>query len=453
METKLILSSDRIATMAYIKDFHNGWYSSLLSKRSMKGWKDYIQGNIRDLAEKEGIAIHHASLKKGFRAQLDRDYSLREDKVLAIFRGFETWFILDSKTGEKTSRRVLTYYILVWDQRYGLVGFRICTWVPCLVYVYFNAHDFLFSYCEENGIEYKAFRNSFEHVELTRKEIKRITLKHMRLSKLNNVARKWFDVFFKDLTEYYSFTYSAIEFDLDQEAGKNVVRQGIRRWILRNVPAFEGSQILSILEQERIIIRKEGKDFVPQIINERTMLLNWGLQFKAYVKGSRVRFELTYNSAFMKTKRNKFDRTDLRSIYAHAVKSMQRIFEITKRVKVRSRLDFSLEMQDQRPLILKEPDIKFLNAVRSMGINEFKNMDIRTLTGLNYNQVYYRLKVKFKDYFSLDGKVWSFTGYGFKLVLCSLRFAGRFVGLWHSMLYGWKGVTIGVDSSELDELV
>jgi hypothetical protein len=53
-----------------------------------------------------------------------------------------------------------TLPIIVWDSNYGLVSFRICTWVPCMTYVYFNGHDALKCYFEQNDIDYSDYKNS-----------------------------------------------------------------------------------------------------------------------------------------------------------------------------------------------------------------------------------------------------------------------------------------------------
>ncbi len=107
------------------------------------------QTSIKELSKKTGIEIKSAKLKNSFRVELEKDYASKEDRVLAIFKGFENWKVLDFNDPELKNRiwkQVLTYYIIVWDSTYGLVSFRICTWVPCMVYVYFNGHDALKCY-------------------------------------------------------------------------------------------------------------------------------------------------------------------------------------------------------------------------------------------------------------------------------------------------------------------
>jgi hypothetical protein len=131
MKNSTILTADRIGVLAYIMNFFFGWSSPLLKIGTPEEWKNKIQKSIRELSEKSGVEIKSVKLKDSFRVLLDKNYSSKEDKVLAIFKGFEHWKVLDTKDPElknTTSRQVLTYYIIVWDSIYGLVSFRICTW-------------------------------------------------------------------------------------------------------------------------------------------------------------------------------------------------------------------------------------------------------------------------------------------------------------------------------------
>ena len=160
MKNSTILTADRIGVLAYILNFFFSWSGQLSKLGSPEDWKNKIQKSIRDLSEKSGVEIKPVKLKESFRVLLEKDYSLKEDKVLAIFRGFENWKVLDLKDPELKNtvwRQVLTYYIIVWDSKYGLISFRICTWVPCMTYVYFNGHDVLKCYFEQNGIEYSDY--------------------------------------------------------------------------------------------------------------------------------------------------------------------------------------------------------------------------------------------------------------------------------------------------------
>lgn len=190
MKNNTILTTDRIGILAYITNFFFGWTSQLLKLGSPEEWKNKIQKSVRELSEKSGVEIKPVKFKDSFRVEFDKDYSSKEDKVLAIFRGFENWKVLDMKDPELKNyvwRQVLTYYIIVWDSVYGLVSFRICTWVPCMVYVYFNCHEALKCYFEQNNVDYVSYKNSIVDLDKkARKELKKRIKKMMALPKLYN---------------------------------------------------------------------------------------------------------------------------------------------------------------------------------------------------------------------------------------------------------------------------
>jgi hypothetical protein len=420
MKNSTILTTDRIGVLAYILPFFFGWSGQLSKLGSPEEWKNKIQKSIRELSEKSGVEIKSIRLKDAFRFELDKDFALKEDKILAIFKGFEHWKVLDTKDPELKNtikRQVLTYYIIVWDSMYGLVSFRICTWVPCMTYVYFNGHDALKCYFEQNGIEYSGFKNSIVDLDKeTRKEVKKQINKMLQLSKLSNVARKWFPIFgMGELVPFYHFSFN-------------------------------------VLDEQRIFLQKKGNEFVPKMIdNQRHMTMTYsfrGIQFKVYPKDQQIRFEITYNNTFLKNQSKRKDFHGLKSnfsmIYDLAQRMMSRIFSITKKIKVEK----SYEFTDKIPVI-KEIDIKFLKAANQFVVGEFKNSDIRDITELNANQVYYRLN-KFKGYFSHHGKFWEITAMGLKLIILKIEQIGDYLGTFNFFTKDWKGVEVGVDPSVIE---
>jgi hypothetical protein len=223
---------------------------------------------------------------------------LKDDKVLAIFKGYEYWKVLDTKDPEKKNtikRQVLTYYIMVWDSIYGLVSFRICTWVPCMTYVYFNGHEALKCHFEQNGIDYSGYKNSIVDLDKeTRKEVKKQINKMLQLSKLSNVARKWFPQFgMGELVPFYRFSFNVLEFDVDQYIGNSeLVKLGIRNWSMANFSVLENTRILSVLDEQRIFLQKKGNEFVPKMIDDQrhvTITYSFrGIQFKVYPKDQQI---------------------------------------------------------------------------------------------------------------------------------------------------------------------
>jgi hypothetical protein len=90
-----------------------------------------------------------------------------------------------------------------------------------------------------------------------------------------------------------------------------------------------------------------------------------------------------------------------------------------------------------------------LKAANQFVVGEFKNSDIRDITELNANQVYYRLK-KFKGYFSHHGKFWEITAMGLKLIILKIEQIGDYLGTFNFFTKDWKGVEVGVDPSVID---
>jgi len=458
MKGNTILTADRIGVLAYIIPFFFSWSGNLSRLGSPETWKNKIQKFIPELAEKSGVEIKPLKLKDSFRVLFEKDYSLKDDKVLAIFKGYENWKVLDTKDPERKKlikRQVLTYYIMVWDSIYGLVSFRICTWVPCMTYVYFNGHEALKCHFEQNEIDYSGYKNSIVDLDKeTRKEVKKQINKMLQLSKLSNVARKWFPRFgMGELVPFYHFSFNVLEFDVDQYIGNSeLVKLGIRNWSMANFSVLENTRILSVLDEQRIFLQKKGNEFVPTIIdNQRHVTITYsfrGIQFKVYPKDQQIRFEITYNNTFLKTQSKRKDFKGLKSnfsmIYDLAQRMMSRIFSITKKIKVEK----SYEFTDKIPVI-KKSDIEFLKAANQFVVGEFKNSDIREITGLNSNQVYYRLK-KFKGFFSHQGKFWEITAMGLKLIILKIEQIGDYLGIFNFFTKDWKGVEVGVDPSVID---
>lgn len=392
MKNNTILTTDRIGVLAYILNFFFSWSGPLAKIGSPEEWKNKIQKSIPELAEKSGVEIKPLKLKDSFRVLFEKDYSLKDDKILAIFKGYEHWKVLDTKDPEMKDtikRQVLTYYIIVWDSIYGLVSFRICTWVPCMTYVYFNGHETLKCHFEQNGIDYSGYKNSIVDLDKeTRKEVKKQINKMLQLSKLSNVARKWFPHFgMGELVPFYRFSFNVLEFDVDQYIGNSeLVKLGIRDWSMANFSVLENTRILSVLDEQRIFLQKKGNEFVPKMIDDQrhvTITYSFrGIQFKVYPKDQQIRFEITYNNTFLKNQSKRKDFKGLKSnfsmIYDLAQRMMSRIFSITKKIKVEK----SYEFTDKIPVI-KEADIKFLKAANQFVVGEFKNSDIRDITELN----------------------------------------------------------------------
>ncbi len=100
MKGNTILNSDRIGVLAYIMTFFFSWSGKLSKLGSPEEWKNRIQKSIRELSEKSGVEIKSIRLKDAFRFELDKDFALKEDKILAIFKGYEYWNVLDTKDHE-----------------------------------------------------------------------------------------------------------------------------------------------------------------------------------------------------------------------------------------------------------------------------------------------------------------------------------------------------------------
>lgn len=221
---------------------------------------------------------------------------------------------------------------------------------------------------------------------------------------------------------------------------------------MANFSVFENTRILSVLDEQRIFLQKNGNEFVPKIIDhQRHVMMTYsfrGIQFKVYPKDQQIRFEITCNNEFLKrqSKRKDFNglKRNFSMIYDLAQRMMSQIFSITKKITVKKSYKFT----DKIPVI-KEIDVQFLKAAKQFFIGEFKNSDIREITGLNTNQVYYRL-TKFKGYFSNTGKFWSTTAMGLKLIILKIEQLGDYLGTYNFFTEGWKGVEVGIDPFVID---
>lgn len=114
MKNSTTLTTDRIGVLAYILNFFFSWSGPLAKIASPEKWKNKIQKSILELSEKSGVEIKSVKYKDSFRVLLEKDYSSKEDKVLAIFKGFEKWQVLDTK--DPTLKDTIGFFQTIFKQ-------------------------------------------------------------------------------------------------------------------------------------------------------------------------------------------------------------------------------------------------------------------------------------------------------------------------------------------------
>ena len=144
--------------------------------RFVEPFRDEIRANAEQVA-----ADHHLSIEFVSKSHLRKE-SLVE-KVLAqrgdhpgmvhILSAMEScpsykpWY--DKRSGQSylkvSQSKCLHYYFYFIDAYLGLCYFRVPTWCPFRLQVYFNGHSLLSRQLEEAGIGYSKVDNAFDHIE------------------------------------------------------------------------------------------------------------------------------------------------------------------------------------------------------------------------------------------------------------------------------------------------
>jgi len=213
--------------------------------------------------------------------------------------------------------------------------------------------------------------------------------------------------------------------------------QGAFDWIYKNYPRLRGPRVALLLDdsKKRIVFTKNKQHSGPQfsplmIVNEKPLLTFTakGFQFKVYVKGRIVRFELTYNASYLKWA--KINKKMLYAIINHAENMFTKLALATIPIKVDKKYFLSKEESDSLKLFSGKPvDIKVLQWLQNHAYCEFKINELSNETLLSESQVYYRLRKGKGLVEHIRGRKWQVTALGIRIISKYLEERGEIGGI------------------------
>ncbi len=282
---------------------------------------------------------------------------------------------------------------------------RVIAWHPFSIIFYPNFNRYMARYCSRRNISYtltKGHDNAFEKIELSRQVIFGIMDEKMGISNLfRELIVPVIREIFPDLAHYYengkvSYNQFEVSHDIlmnsEGEATETLVS-----WIKTNIIKFTDSKFKW----------EGGKPFFNSNMN--------GLRFKAYTKDRVIRFELTYDTKYMK--HENISRVEIRQIINHAHTMYEKISMLTAGVRVTKRVSEIPNLRKIARLMRTEKDVKVLETLKLLSLQTFKNEDIQKISGLNRNQVYYRLKEKMFWLFDKESKAkWRLKTLGLSII-------------------------------------
>lgn len=422
--------------MDYVK---NGKYYPL-------DWRNFIIESV------EKVSITHFN-KRPERMSRDRRREYSEelaqicqsfdknqgDKLLNIIWCLEKWSIRDLKTHKRKLGFCKTFYIYYYDKIYGFSSIRLCSYAPFTCDCHFNGYNALKKYCDEKGIKYESFKNSFEFLDLNERELRNFMLNMLHLGVLDNVICKWLDYIVPDISKYYKDLYfSQMEVTIDEIMDSHAdACQGAFEWIYKNYPLLRGPRVALLLDdaKKRIVFTKKRQHSGPQfsplmIVNEKPLLTftSKGFQFKVYVKGKIIRFELTYNASYLKWA--KINKKEISEIVNHAEKMFTKLALATVQIKVDKKYFLSEEESNSLKLLSGKPvDMKVLQWLQNHVYCEFKISELSNEALLSESQVYYRLRKGKGLVEHVGGRKWQVTVLGIRLISKYLEERGEIGGI------------------------
>ncbi len=138
--------------------------------------KDQIIEHITQVSVKNNVAIKYIASPRNFNKEQAVKQIIQEKQItegiVAIFSELDITLAYKSNWNYQTKRgsihsykpKCLHYYIYFIDKYLGLCFFRIPTWLPCRVQVYFNGHNLLARKLTKAGISYTLEDNVFTHI-------------------------------------------------------------------------------------------------------------------------------------------------------------------------------------------------------------------------------------------------------------------------------------------------
>lgn len=282
---------------------------------------------------------------------------------------------------------------------------RVFAWHPFTLIFYINFNRYLARYCDQRNISYtltKGHDNAFEKIELSRQMTfglmnEKMGIDNLFLELIVPAIRE----LFPELANYYEngrAMYNQFEVSHDiLMNSEGEATETLTGWMNMNITKFLDSKFKW----------KDGKPFFNSNMN--------GLRFKAYTKDRVIRFELTYDTKYMN--QENISRIEIRQIINHAYIMYEKISELTIRIKVTKRISEIPNLRKIVRIMRTEKDIKILESLKSLSLQTFKNEDIQKISGLNRNQVYYRLKEKMFWLFDKESKAkWCLKPLGLSII-------------------------------------
>ena len=266
---------------------------------------------------------------------------------------------------------------------YGPITARVIEWYPFSILLYLNFNRTLKTHFDRYQIPYKipdGQDNVFEELGVPDGATPTIAYHIFDQDRLRqDVVNPIIHELFPDFYESYGDT--RIKFNLVE----------IPHEIKMNTPwEAEETAFMWMVANARLFKewKMEEKDSIPIF---HAKMLN-GLRLKLYPKGRIIRFELTYDSKWMKN--NGFTRETIKPIMEHAQEIYQSLASLTRPVKLRGNVPKEF-IKHLKNFFRSEKDIDLLRAIYKRTGTNFKNEDLQGMTGLTRHQVYHRLKDKF----------------------------------------------------------
>lgn len=329
-----------------------------------------LLSSIQYLGTDEVTDIHPFNITQYMKNQLE---NLRE----------QGYYIIQKRERFMSAESSVPGHLVQIDHpSYGPLSVRVIEWYPFSILIYTNFNRLLRRQCDIYGIGYKmpkGYDNAFEELDIPKGVIPSLSYHFLDLDRVKReVALPIISELLPDLSKHYvnailSFNQIEIPHEIKMKTAWEAEETAFM-WMIANARLFREWRI-------------EEKGGMPIF---HAKMLN-GLRLKLYPKGRLIRFELTYDSGWMKD--NGFTRKELKPIMDHAQEIYQSLAVLTKPVKLRGKIPKGF-IDKIKNFFRSEKDTDLLRAIHKMVGTCFKNNDLQYITGLSRHQVYHRLKEK-----------------------------------------------------------
>lgn len=329
-----------------------------------------LLSSIQHLGTDKTMAIHPFNITQYMKNQLE---NLRE-------QGYD--IVQKRERFMNAESSVPGHLVQVDHPTYGPISVRVIEWYPFSILIYPNFNRLLKRQCDMYNVHYKmpeGHDNAFEELDISEGVIPSISYYFFDLDRLKReVALPIISELLPNLSKHYvnailSFNQVEIPHEIKMKTPWEAEETAFM-WMIANARLFKEWRI-------------EEKGAVP--IFHAKMLD--GLRLKLYPKGRIIRFELTYDSKWMKD--NGFTRKELKPIIDHAQEIYNSLAILTKPVRLRGNVPNEF-INKIKNLFRSEKDTNLLRAIHKLVGTYFKNKYLQDITGLSRHQVYHRIKEK-----------------------------------------------------------